>query len=247
MDCPIIATMTTLPNRIDLIKPVLESILPQVHHVEINLPKICKRTNTAYVIPEWLKTMPKVELFECEDEGPITKILPTLKRHTNAYIFSIDDDTEYYPTIVQHCLSESKQNRVVGCSGLRFYSGGYAQVSHGRAETLEGFAGILYPPFDYNKFEYFDEVLKDKNCFLGDDVVISNYVCMLGMELWRTDKPMPKQFKFGLDDSQALHKQNNMGKRYEEIIKFLSRKKLLSIPVYHLSCKIDSRVRQRRH
>jgi hypothetical protein len=232
MDYPIIATMTTLPNRIHLIRPVLDSILPQVHHVEINLPKICKRTNQAYVIPEWLKTMPRVEIIECEDQGPITKILPTLKRHSKAYIFSIDDDTEYYPTIVQTCLSQSKQNRVVSCSGIKFFKGGYVQAKHGKAETLEGFAGILYPPFEYSKFEYFDEVLQDKDCFLGDDVVISNYMCMLGMELWRTDKPMPKQFKFGLDDQQALHKQNNMGKRYEEIIKFLSRKGYLSIPVY---------------
>jgi hypothetical protein len=232
MSLPIIATMTTLPNRINLIKPVLDSILPQVHHVEINLPKICKRTNTAYVIPEWLKNMPNVQIFECEDEGPITKILPTLKRHKNAYIFSIDDDTEYYSTIVQNCLSESKQNRVVSCSGIKFYKGGYVQVTKGKSETLEGFAGILYPPFEYSKFEYFDKVLKDKNCFLGDDVVVSNYMCMLGMELWKVAKPSPNQFKFGLDDSQALHKQNNMGIRYDAIIRFLSKNGLLSIKVY---------------
>lgn len=245
MSIPIIATMTTLPNRINLIKPVLDAILPQVHHVEINLPKICKRTNTAYVIPEWLKTMPNVEIFECEDEGPITKILPTLKRHKNAYIFSIDDDTNYYPTIVQNCLSESKQNRVVSCSGIRFYKGGYVQVVHGKAETLEGFAGILYPPFEYSKFEYFDEVLKDKDCFLGDDVVMSNYVSMLGMELWRTNKPTPSQFKFGLDDQLALHKQNNMGKRYQNILTFLARKGMLSIPVYPVIYK--PKTGRRRH
>jgi len=233
MDYPIIATMTTLPNRINLIKPVLDSILPQVHHVEINLPKICKRTNQAYVIPEWLKTMPKVEIFECEDQGPITKILPTLKRHSKAYIFSIDDDTEYYPTIVQGCLSESKQNRVVGCSGINFASTTYHQITYGKTQTLEGFAGILYPPFEYSKFEYFDEVLKDKDCFLGDDVIISNYMYMLGMELWRCKQPQPNQFKFGLDDQQALHKQNNMGKRYHNILMFLKRNHLLFIS-YHI-------------
>ena len=244
MDIPIIATMTTLPNRIHLIKPVLDSILPQVHHVEINLPKICKRTNTAYIIPEWLKNMQGVQIFECEDQGPITKVLPTLKRHKNAYIFSIDDDTNYYPTIVQNCLQESKQKRVVSCSGIKFFSGGYVQASHGRAETVEGFAGILYPPFEYTNFDYFDKVLQNQDCFLGDDVVLSNYVCMLGMELWRTNKPHPKQFKFGLDDVQALHKQNNMGKRYQRIIIFLQRQGLLRIPVYS---SIYQRNNRRRH
>lgn len=233
MDYPIIATMTTLPNRINLIKPVLDSILTQVHHVEINLPKICKRTNQAYVIPEWLKNMPRVEIFECEDQGPITKILPTLKRHSKAYIFSIDDDTEYYPTIVQGCLSESKQNRVVGCSGIRFCIGNYHQITHGKTHALEGFAGILFPPFEYSKFDYFDKVLLNRNCFLGDDVVISNYAFMLGMELWRCKKPQPKQFKFGLDDQQALHKQNNMHKRYDDALMFLKRNNLLFIP-YHI-------------
>ena len=83
----IIASMTTLPTRFDKIKTSIVSILQQVNSLEINIPYVCKRTNEEYIIPEWLTQMERVKIYRCEDNGPATKILDTLKRHSDKYIF----------------------------------------------------------------------------------------------------------------------------------------------------------------
>jgi hypothetical protein len=97
----VIASLTTIPQRIDKIKGTLLSLLAQSHpidHIEINVPYRCVRTNEDYVIPAWLTEMPKVEIHRTEDYGAITKISPTLVRHMgdcDAYIWSVDDDHNY--------------------------------------------------------------------------------------------------------------------------------------------------------
>ena len=50
-------SMSTIPSRIDFLKPVLESLLNQVippSHIYINVPLKYKRFNTPLVIPDWL-------------------------------------------------------------------------------------------------------------------------------------------------------------------------------------------------
>jgi len=97
----VIASLTTIPQRIDKIKGTLLSLLAQSHpidHIEINVPYRCVRTNEDYVIPAWLTEMPKVEIHRTEDYGAITKISPTLIRHMgdcDSYIWSVDDDHNY--------------------------------------------------------------------------------------------------------------------------------------------------------
>lgn len=97
----VIASLTTIPQRIDKIKGTLDSLFAQTHpidHVEINVPYRCVRTNEDYVIPNWLAEMPRVMIHRTEDYGAITKISPTLVRHMgdcDAYIWSVDDDHNY--------------------------------------------------------------------------------------------------------------------------------------------------------
>ena len=52
----VIASLTTIPSRIDRIRPVLDSLRNQtvpVERIEINVPDVCVRTGETYVIPEW--------------------------------------------------------------------------------------------------------------------------------------------------------------------------------------------------
>ena len=93
----IIASLTTIPSRIDLLKPILDSVLNQtipIDHIEINIPYTCLRTEEEYTIPEWMETMDKLLIFRTTDYGAITKIAPTLLRHRGEPIgiWSIDDD-----------------------------------------------------------------------------------------------------------------------------------------------------------
>ena len=82
----IIASMTTIPSRIDLIRPVIEAVLNQtvpIEHLEVNVPYQCIRTGEAYELPAWLEGMERVKIFRTEDCGPITKVAPTFLRYQN--------------------------------------------------------------------------------------------------------------------------------------------------------------------
>ena len=97
----IVASMTTIPSRIDRIRPAIESVLGQtvsVEHLELNVPYICARTNETYTLPTWLTEMDGVKIFRTVDYGPITKIAPTLQRYKDdheTYLWSVDDDFAY--------------------------------------------------------------------------------------------------------------------------------------------------------
>jgi hypothetical protein len=88
----IIASMTTIPSRIDTIRPALESVIAQtatIEHVEVNVPYVCARTKQTYIVPTWLERMDRVKVFRTDDYGPITKIAPIIEiqgRTTNVYM-----------------------------------------------------------------------------------------------------------------------------------------------------------------
>lgn len=97
---PVVVTLTTMPNRLTsgMMKTSLISVLtqnPAPEKIELNVPYTLKRKGTKYVIPDWLSESP-VHIYRCEDEGPATKYLPTLRRYakTNPQkkLFVIDDD-----------------------------------------------------------------------------------------------------------------------------------------------------------
>jgi len=226
----IIASMTTLPSRLEQINPSMVSVLDQVSFLEINIPHTCKRTNETYTIPDWLKSMQRVKIFRCEDCGPATKIIDTLKRHKNAYVFIMDDDTIYHKTIIRDLLKVSRQKRAVCVSGIDFINGSYMQATN-LPQVMEGFGGILLPPHNYTDFEYFEQVLKNPDCFLGDDVVFSNWLKKHGFELWKTKTAFPLQVQLGLNDPNALHKQNNMAERYYRIIKWLHENNMMYLNI----------------
>ena len=141
----------------------------------------------------------------------------------------MDDDTFYQQNIISEMLKESKKKRAVCTSGIKFINNKYIQIKSGEVEVMEGFGGILLPPQVYNDFIYFSIVLKNEDCYLGDDVVFSNWLKKQGFELWKAKIQMPAQLLFGLSDPSALHKQNNMCKRYFRILVWLHKNNMLYI------------------
>lgn len=230
----IIASLTTLPNRITRIKNALDSIVDQVDSIEINIPYKCKRTNEDYIIPEWLESYPKLTIFREEDIGPLTKIVPTLKRHQDKYIISIDDDVNYTPTIVQDLKRACGINQVSSASGILINNKTYSQSKSCNVSALEGFAGIMYPPRIYQNFEYFEKTNTNIDCYLSDDVILSNWLVNQGLRLYMVSCPVPKQFAFGLVDRKALHSQNNMKQRYIRVVNWLKENKMLYIRIYNI-------------
>jgi len=105
----VVASLSTMPRRVDLLRPVLESLLAQrpagiVASIELNIPYFNIRTRQNYSIPEWLNANSsslfgeRIRIFRTPDYGAITKVAPTLLRHASSkgvYIWSVDDDTVY--------------------------------------------------------------------------------------------------------------------------------------------------------
>lgn len=184
----IVASMTTMPNRIDLIRITLDSLRNQsvpISHIEINIPYKCIRTGQDYVIPEWLEAYPNLQIYRTEDYGAITKIAPTLIRYKDdveTYLWSVDDDINY-PLNILACLMRRHDRsikRILSHTSLNISSTG--APFHG-VETdkygmiLEGFGTVLYPPLSTGDdfLSYLETTSAIPDCKVSDDIVLSNY------------------------------------------------------------------------
>jgi hypothetical protein len=205
----IIASLTTIPSRINLIQPTIESIVKQtisIESVEINIPYNCRRTGDEYVIPEWLLaleqsskgTQCEIRIFRTEDYGAITKIAPTLIRHRNekdTYIWCLDDDFAYPENMLAVLYREFIPTRnYILCHSKALWDydddkncKGYASSRReGFGDFLEGFSSVLYPAFVIgDDFEdYLARALHTDDNRNSDDVIISNYFNLKDIKIY---------------------------------------------------------------
>ena len=111
---PIIISLTTIPNRINKIRPQLKSLLHQIQPasmIYLAIPKYSIREEKKYKIPDDLKSCSRITILNTEkDWGPATKIIPTFLKEVNnrnAIIIIVDDDN-IYPKELRHwdCVDE---------------------------------------------------------------------------------------------------------------------------------------------
>ena len=244
----IVATMTTIPSRIDLIRPVIDSVLAQtvpIQHIELNIPYHCIRTDETYHLPGWLESMDRVQIFRTEDYGPITKVAPTLLRYQHdpeTYIWSVDDDIAYPSDhLEQLCRAhDPTKPRILTRYGGMFQADGTAQFFFGEREvtTFVGFGGVLYPPGcigeDFRK--YLSVTSANADCRKNDDVVLSMYfnACGVPMYLYRPldyDAPLRSGELPQSNRDDALHSLNpDWMETYKRIFAVINSLQLLSNP-----------------
>ena len=183
----IIATMTSIPSRIDLIRPVVESVLAQsikVDCLELNIPFHSIRFSEDYVIPGWLVEYENISVYRTEDYGPITQIAPTLIRYRDdpgVHIWSIDDDCVYPRNQLELLCNafDPTKPRILARYGGRLNDDGTVAHWYGKGEVnyIEGYGGVLYPPgciaTDFDA--YVDFTSNNEHCRIGDDIVLSMY------------------------------------------------------------------------
>ena len=199
---PIIASMTTIPSRIQMVKPVIEAVLNQtikVEALEFNIPFTCQRTKEDYRIPEWLSQMENVRIFRTPDFGAITKIAPTLLRRIDddiTHIWSVDDDCAYPKNQLELLVSRYQPNkkRILTRYGGSINRGHDFQSrfgGEGPVTFLEGFGGVLYPPDCIGSdFEYYVKSTSlNDHCRRGDDIVLSMYFNQRGVEIYFYNNP----------------------------------------------------------
>lgn len=197
----IIFTLTSIPNRLSEKRShmgaihSLKTILNQSYRdfeVHFNIPNTYRGETVE--IPEWLTELqteyPFLNIFRCEDYGPVTKILPTLERGGNPddVIITVDDDLIYMDGIIPAHLEgrEKYPNCAIGFSGLGSIENRgihfVTSFDHDvRVKVLEGYKTVSYTRSWFNVEEF-------KNNFAlkvwSDDHAISAYMGYKEISKW---------------------------------------------------------------
>ncbi|MEY2530131.1 MAG: hypothetical protein QOI96_216 [Verrucomicrobiota bacterium] len=100
----VIASLSTLPDRIGNLTPTIRSLLEQTRppdEIVIAIPEFSSRQQKAYVIPTYLAQFPSLRILRCgKDWGPATKFIPVVQEELAAgrgdtLVFVVDDDRTY--------------------------------------------------------------------------------------------------------------------------------------------------------
>jgi hypothetical protein len=208
-----IVTMTTTPDRIQLLQPTLNSLLLSSQlpeKIQINIPQLY-RDNTPYIIPDYLLDHPWIHIHRIDqDMGPATKLLPTLHRYQNKNIGIVvcDDDQIYPAAMLETYASQSvdKPNCALCLAGwtvpstlklkdrkcLRNGGTKLGQLSNNsierRIDIMQGVSSYYVNPslFDEQIFEY---SAAPKEAFFVDDVWISGQLARRGIDRWLINIP----------------------------------------------------------
>ena len=100
----VIASLSTLPDRIGNLTPTIRSLLGQTRppdEIVITVPEFSSRQQKTYVIPKYLSQFPRLRILHCgKDWGPATKFIPVVQEELAAgrgdtLILVVDDDRTY--------------------------------------------------------------------------------------------------------------------------------------------------------
>ena len=110
----VVVTLTTLPSRIDRLDLTLKSLLRQSvspKTIRLNVPRVSRREQKAYTIPEWLRTLRSVTVVDCDDYGPATKLIPSLlDAAPDDRLLVVDDDRVYRPSFIEQIVDRSDRH-----------------------------------------------------------------------------------------------------------------------------------------
>ena len=100
----VIASLTTLPDRIFNLEPTLRCLLNQTRppdEIVLSIPEFSVRQKRPYSIPKYLSQFPTLRIVPCKtDWGPATKFIPLVQEELAAgradtLIMVVDDDRIY--------------------------------------------------------------------------------------------------------------------------------------------------------
>lgn len=192
----IIVGLTTSPQRISQLEPVLRSILRQScppDEIHLNIPHIFKRDGRPYVIPPCLGRLDgKIKIHRVEDMGPGTKIIPTLlalDELSDTIVITADDDVLMLPQAIEVLTQAFAEDSsmVYGLSGYnlgpQFTSKHFNQRQ--QVNILEGYAHFaVHRKFISPDFTaYLNAAHSIQAGYLHDDVVFANYFALKKVKL----------------------------------------------------------------
>ena len=114
----VIASLSTVPDRINNLRPTIQSLLKQTRppdEIVLAIPEFSIREQRPYVVPEYLLRLPRVRVLRCaEDWGPATKFIGAIQDELaagreNTLIMVVDDDRLYPRDALETYLFYSEQ------------------------------------------------------------------------------------------------------------------------------------------
>ena len=198
----VIASLTTVPDRINNLGPTIQSLLKQTRppdEIVLIIPEFSIRQQRPYVLPENLLRLPRVRILHCgKDWGPATKFIPAIQEEraagrTSSLIMIIDDDRIYPRNAVETYLYYSKRLPDAalcfrGAAMPRSLDWRDARMIRARelrepqpAAVMTGCGSYLIQP------RFFDESLWDysnapNGAFYMDDIWISGWLSRKGVK-----------------------------------------------------------------
>lgn len=190
-------TLTTVPWRIDQIKPTLVSLLkqsfpPKEIHINIGRDLFAAKGKD---IPSFLKDLKVVKVFEVDhDLGPATKVIPTLQRFdgTDQLIIVVDDDMYYAPNLVEKLVAADSRPQLNLSKRTSFCINGLLlprdllsrsrpsdkEIKSGvkRVAIVEGCGGYTVRPSYFNLSDLMDTSRAPERCLYDDDFWISGHL-----------------------------------------------------------------------
>lgn len=192
-DCRVIASLTTLPDRIGNLEPTIRSLLDQSRppdEIVLAIPQLSVRQKAEYVVPPYLEQFPRVKILRCDkDWGPATKFIPVIQAELAAHreatlIMVVDDDRVYPKNAVELFLHYHKQlpdaalcfrgalipRNLVWFLPKLFRASQIRETK--RVDVITGTAGYLIQPrfFDSRVWDYSNA---PESAFYVDDIWIS--------------------------------------------------------------------------
>src|SRR5438094_3691302 len=79
----VIASLSTVPDRINNLRPTIQSLLKQTRppdEIVLAIPEFSIRERRPYVVPKYISRLPRVRVLGChEDWGPATKFIAAIQ------------------------------------------------------------------------------------------------------------------------------------------------------------------------
>jgi len=114
----VIASLSTVPDRINNLRPTIRSLLRQTRppdEIVLAIPEFSVRERRPYVVPKYISRLPRVRVLRCrEDWGPATKFIAAIQDELaagreNTLIMVVDDDRLYPRDALETYLYYSEQ------------------------------------------------------------------------------------------------------------------------------------------
>lgn len=100
----VIVSLSTVPDRINNLRPTIRSLLRQTRlpdEIVVAIPEFSLREQLPYVVPKYISRLSRVRVLRCDkDWGPATKFIPAIREELAAgradtLIMVVDDDRVY--------------------------------------------------------------------------------------------------------------------------------------------------------